>query len=60
MPDRDPLVTDLLEMALRARKHAEAFAHHPAGQSLLKLVEELEERARQAMLEKKPEPELDR
>lgn len=60
MLERDPLVIDLLEMAMRARKHAEVFAQHPAGKSLLELAEELEERARQTMLEERLEADTDR
>ena len=45
-------VTDLLELAARARRHARRFAHHPAGESLWELANELSDRAEAAMRRK--------
>jgi hypothetical protein len=37
--------TDLLELSARARLQARRFAHHPAGESLRDLADELSDRA---------------
>ena len=42
-------VTDLLELAARARLQSRRFAHHPAGESLLEFADELSDRAEAAM-----------
>lgn len=49
MPEATWSVTDLLELAARARFQARRFAHHPAATGLLNLADELNARAEAAM-----------
>lgn len=52
MSDHVPMganVTELLDLAKRARKHAQDFATHQVGESLLAFAEELEARAKALM-----------
>lgn len=51
MADRRQRVTELLELAQRARIHAENLSHHQAGKSLLEFAEELEDQARALLME---------